>query len=45
MTKNAHEVLGVSQTASEEEIKKANREMSRKYHPDANVDNPLRDLA
>lgn len=33
-------VLGVSRDAGDEEIKKAYRSLSRKYHPDANVNNP-----
>lgn len=45
MTKNPYDVLKVSPNASDDEIKKAYREMSRKYHPDANVNNPLADLA
>ena len=45
MNKNPYDVLGVSPEATDDEIKKAYRELSRKYHPDANVDNPLKDLA
>ena len=40
-----YQVLGVTRGASDEEIKKAYRNLSRKYHPDANVNNPNREQA
>ena len=45
MNKNPYDVLGVPQSASDDEVKKAYRDLTRKYHPDANVNNPLADLA
>ena len=40
-----YEVLNIPSTATDEEVKKAYRDLARKYHPDNYHDNPLADLA
>ena len=35
-----YDVLGVSKTATADELKKAYRKLARQYHPDVNKDNP-----
>ena len=40
-----YKVLGISRNASDDEVKKAYRAMSRKYHPDANINNPHKEQA
>lgn len=39
-----YKILGIDRSATDEEVKKAYRNLARKYHPDNYVNNPLSDL-
>ncbi|GKX66908.1 J domain-containing protein [Inconstantimicrobium mannanitabidum] len=43
--RNPYEILGINENATEAEIKKAYRELAKKYHPDQYGTNPLKELA
>ena len=40
-----YRVLGIPQSATDDEVKKAYRALSRKYHPDSNINNPNKEQA
>lgn len=45
MARDPYSVLGVPRGATDDEIKKAYRKLSRMYHPDANINNPDKEHA
>ena len=45
MANDPYKVLGIDPSATDEEVKKAYRELARKYHPDNYANTPLSELA
>ncbi len=45
LNQDPYDILGVSPYATDDEVKRAYRELAKKYHPDRHVDNPLAELA
>ncbi len=45
MITDPYKVLEISPNATDDEVKKAYRDLTRKYHPDSYVNNPLSNLA
>ena len=43
--RDPYSILGLTPDASTDDVKKAYRELAKKYHPDVNADNPLKHLA